>query len=308
MVIDRKLGNGLSVVLSFAIAVIAGFGANNAWAGDPFRSTNPRNIDSTTEAAFVAIFREGNYKEARRYLNDAIQQRSSEPLIYAMQASMYYDAADLEQMRVYATKTLEMAEKLKTQDPLRGNLYLAVGHFLEGAYLLKKGSYLEAVSKTGKVFDHLESAAKIDANDPELNLLQGYLDLFLSKYTPFSQSDKVIGRFEKYASPSYLRNRALTTTYRDLKKYDKAMEYLEKAIAETPENPELQYLKGQLLRIQGRASKNIGQLKASQFYFERAQQKIDQLPQSVAIQVNHEYNAVKDEIQKLEANPNLTAF
>lgn len=308
MVTQGKFSKNLSIILSCSIAAIATFGVNNAWAGDPFRSTNPRNIDSTTEAAFEAIFKEGNYKEARQYLNDAIQQGSSEPLIYAMQASMYYDASDLDQMKTYAAKTLEMAERLQPQDPLRGNLYMAVGHFLEGAYLLKKGSYLEAVSKTGKVFDHLEVAAKIDPNDPELNLLQGYLDLFLSKYTPFSQSDKVIGRFEKYASPSYLKNRALTTTYRDLKQYDKAMEYLEKAIAETPENPELQYLKGQLLRIQGRANKNLGQLKASQFYFEKAQQKIDQLPQSVAIQVNHEYNAVKDEIQKLEANPNLKEF
>jgi tetratricopeptide (TPR) repeat protein len=179
---------------------------------------------------------------------------------------------------------------------------------MEGAYLLKKGSYLEAVSKTGQVFDYLETASKIDPNDPEFNLLRGYLDLFLSKYTPFSQSDQVIVRFEKYASPNYLKNRALTTTYRDLKKYDKAMEYMDKAIAETPENPELQYLKGQLLRIQGRTNKNLSQLKESQGYFEMAKQKEDQLPQSVVIQVNHEYNAVKDEIQKLEANPNLSEF
>ena len=185
---------------------------------------------------------------------------------------------------------------------------MAVGHFMEGAYLLKKGSYLEAVSKTGQVFYYLETASKIDPNDPEFNLLRGYLDLFLSKYTPFSQSEQVIVRFEKYASPNYLKNRALTTTYRDLKKYDKAMEYMDKAIAETPENPELQYLKGQLLRIQGRANKNLAQLKESQGYFEMAKQKEDQLPQSVVIQVNHEYNAVKDEIQKLEANPNLSEF
>jgi tetratricopeptide (TPR) repeat protein len=225
-----------------------------------------------------------------------------------MKASLYYDSANLEEMRVYADKTLQTAEKLKEKDPLRGNLYLAVGHFMEGAYLLKKGSYLEAVSKTGQVFDYLETASKIDPNDPEFNLLRGYLDLFLSKYTPFSQSEQVIVRFEKYASPNYLKNRALTTTYRDLKKYDKAMEYMDKAIAETPENPELQYLKGQLLRLQGRANKNLGQLKESQGYFEMAKQKEDQLPQSVVIQVNHEYNAVKDEIQKLEANPNLSEF
>jgi len=290
------------------VALGANLAGNVAWAGDPFRTTNPRKIDNKTEAAFVAIFREGNYKTAREYLDQTIQNGSNEPLAYAMRASLSYDSANLEEMRTYTDKTLQAAEKLISQDPLRGNLYLAVGHFMEGAYLLKKGSYLEAVGKTGQVFDYLEAASKIDPNDPELNLLRGYLDLFLSKYTPFSQSDQVITRFEKYASPSYLKNRALTTTYRDLKNYDKAMEYMDKAIAETPENPELRYLKGQLLRIQGRANKNIGQLKESQVYFELARQKEDQLPQSVVIQVNHEYNAVKDEIQKLEANPNLSEF
>ena len=304
----KKSPTLFSITFSLAIAMITSLGVSASWAGDPFRTTNPRNIDSKTEAAFIAIFREGNYKQARQFLDQATEGSSNEPLVYAMKASLYYDSANLEEMRVYADKTLQTAEKLKEKDPLRGNLYLAVGHFMEGAYLLKKGSYLEAVSKTGQVFDYLETASKIDPNDPEFNLLRGYLDLFLSKYTPFSQSEQVIVRFEKYASPNYLKNRALTTTYRDLKKYDKAMEYMDKAIAETPENPELQYLKGQLLRLQGRANKNLDQLKASQSYFEMAKQKEDQLPQSVVIQVNHEYNAVKDEIQKLEANPNLSEF
>lgn len=308
MSIQKKSHTILSLLFSVSVAAIANLAGNVAWAGDPFRTINPRNIDDQTEAAFVAIFREGNYREAKQYLDQITQNGNSDPLAYAMKASLYYDSANLEEMRIYADKTLKAAEQLKVQDPLRSNLYLAVGHFMEGAYFLKKGSYLEAVSKAGQVFDYLEVASKIDPNDPEFNLLRGYLDLFLSKYTPFSQSDQVIVRFEKYASPNYLKNRALTTTYRDLKQYDKAMDYLNQAIAETPENPELQYLKGQLLRLQGRANKNLEQLKTSQYYFEIARTKEDQLPKSVVIQVNHEYNAVKDEIQKLEANPNLSEF
>jgi tetratricopeptide (TPR) repeat protein len=132
--------------------------------------------------------------------------------------------------------------------------------------------------------------------------------LFLSKYTPFSQSDQVISRFEKYASPDYLKNRALSTTYRDLKQYDKAMNYLDQAIAETPNNPELQYLKGQLLRLEGRNDKDLSKLQQAQTYYAQALQKQDQLSRSVTVQLNHENNAVIDEIQKLQNNPNLKDF
>lgn len=294
----------------FLLALVTCFGTSQAgaWAGDPFRSQNPHNIGDNTEAAFVAIFRDGNYKIAQTYLDQAFQTEPLEPLAYAMRASLAYDSADYEAMKVYADKTLKTAEILTAQDPLRGNLYLAVGHFLEGGYLLKKGSYLEAVGKVGQVFDYLDLAAKINPDDPELNLLRGYLDLFLSKYTPFSQSDQVIGRFEKYASPDYLKNRALATTYRDLKQYDKAMNYLDQAIAETPNNPELEYLKGQLLRLEGRNNKDLSKLQQAQTYYAQAIQKQDQLSRSVIMQLNHENNAVIDEIQKLQNNPNLKEF
>ncbi|BFM40129.1 Sll0314/Alr1548 family TPR repeat-containing protein [Synechocystis sp. LKSZ1] len=293
---------------SFCLALLGLALASPAFAGDPFRPYAPRNIGSHTEAAFNAIFREGNYKSARDLLAVAMATEPNEPLAFAMQASLAYDAADFEAMKLYAEKTRQAAEQLKPQDPLRGNLYLAVSYFLEGGYLLKKGNYLEAVSKAGNVFDYLDTAAKSNPDDPELNLLRGYLDLFLSKYTPFSQSDQVINRFQQYASPEYLKNRALATTYRDLKKYDQAMEYLDKALAETPENPELQYLKGQLLRIKGREQKDITLLQSAQVYYQVALQKQDQLSQAVIVQLNHENNAIQYEIQKLRDNPNLKSF
>jgi len=277
-------------------------------AGDPFRTQNPHPIGEHTEAAFNAIFRDGNYTLAQTLLTTATEQEPKEPLAFAMQASLAYDNNDFAIMKLYAEKTKQAAENLKGQDPLRGNLYLAVGYFLEGGYLMKQGSYLDAVGKAGLVFDYVERATQINPDDPELNLLRGYLDLFLSKYTPFSQSDQVITRFEQYASPPYLKNRALAITYRDLKKYDQALSYLNLALVETPENPELQYLKGQFLRIQGRENKNLSLLEQAQSYYRRALQKQGQLSRSVVVQLNHENNAVGYEIEKLKQNPNLASF
>lgn len=279
-----------------------------AWAGDPFRSRNPRAIGDQTEAAFEAIFRDGDYRAAEEILKVAIEQEPNEPLAYAMKASFAYDANDLERMKDYASKTLEAGENLALSDPLRGNLYIAVGHFLEGGYLLKKGSYLKAVGKTGSVFEHLDKASAMDPNDPEVNLLRGYLDLFLSRYTPFSQSELVIERFEQYASPDYLKYRALATTYRDLEKHDLAMENIDRALAISPTNPELQYLKGQFLRNEGRRTMNLGKLRLAEQYYQLALQKEEQLSRALIVQLNHENNAVVHEIEKLAQNPSLSKF
>ncbi len=294
--------------ITFVSGLVSMVLASPAFAGDPFRPQAPHDIGADTEAAFLAIFREGNYQSAQALLNRAIETEPNEPLAFAMMASFAYDANDFDAMKRYAQKTREAAEALKSKDPLRGNLYLAVGHFLDGSYLLKQGNYIEAVSKVGDVFEYLDIATATNPKDPELNLMRGYLDLFLSKYTPFSESDQVIKRFQEYASPPYLKHRALATTYRDLKQYDKAMEYLDKAIAETPNNPELQYLKGQFHRINGRNNKDITQLQIAQAHYQTALKKQNQLSRSLIIQLNHENNAIQHEIQKLMDNPNLAAF
>ncbi len=279
-----------------------------AGAGDPFRPNNPRAIGDKTEAAFESIFQAGNYRGAEAILATAIQEEPNEPLAYAMKASFAYDANELERMKDFALQTRKAAERLEGQDPLRGNLYIAVGHFLEGGYLLKKGSYLQAVGKTGIIFEHLDKAEAIDPNDPELNLLRGFLDLFLSRYTPFTQSEQVIKRFEQYAAPNYLKYRALATTYRDLEKYELAMQNIDKALAETPYNPELFYLKGQFLRNEGRREMNLGKLEAAQDYYEEALKKSDQLSRALVVQLNHEHRAVGFEIEKLQTNPQLKSW
>ena len=296
-----------SLVSASALAAIALL-TPPAWAGDPFRPGNPHAIGDETEAAFEAIFKKGDYRGAETILVTAIQQEPNEPLAYAMKASFAYDGNDLEGMKNYATKTREAAERLSATDPIRSNLYIAVSHFLEGGYLLKKGSYLQAVGKTGTIFEYLDKATALNPNDPEVNLLRGYLDLFLSRYTPFNQSEQVIQRFEQFAAPDYLKYRALATTYRDLEKYDLAMDSLDKALAATPENPELLYLKGQFLRNQGRREMEMGKLQEAQVYYQKALLKQDQLSRALIVQLNHEYNAVNAEIEKLAQIPDLKTF
>lgn len=298
----------VSLSLSVVCTVALSLWGSPSLAGDPFRSNNPRPIGDKTEAAFEAIFHNGNYKEAQLYLQEATKVESDEPLAHAMKASLAYSDEDFETMKAYADKTLSAAQKLTTKDPLRGNLYQAVGHFLQGAYTFKTKGPLGAVNKLQQVFYHLDRAEAADSDDPELNLLKGYLDLILSVNLPFSSPEDAIARFEKYAAPDYMVSRALSAAYRDLKKYDTAMEYIDKALAVSPDNPEIQYLKGQLLRKKGRLTMDIVLLKEAYTYFDQAMVKVDQLSEGVQIPLRHDHRAVQDEIAKLAANPSLDKF
>lgn len=267
--------------LASAAALVLGLWVTPTFAKDPFRTNNPRPIGDNTEAAFESIFKEGNYKGAKGYLQKAEVSESNEPLAYAMMASLAYTTQDLETLKSYATKTLETAQKLKSSDPLRGNLYMAVGHFLEGTYDFKKDGPVGALSKLQKVFQYLDEAKKIDPKDPELNLMTGYMDLMLAVNLPFSNPDQAIEKLEKFAAPPYLAYRGIAVGYRDLKKYPKAIEFVDRALALTPNNPEVLYLKAQILRNQG---KN----KEAQEFFNRAGTKLEQLPNFSAAQIVYE--------------------
>ncbi|MGK7883947.1 MAG: Sll0314/Alr1548 family TPR repeat-containing protein, partial [Crocosphaera sp.] len=297
-----------SISWSVVCTVALSLWGNPAWAGDPFRSTNPRPIGDNTEAAFVEIFKNGNYLEAKTYLEQAVETEPDEPLAFAIKASLAYSNEEWDVMKNAADQTLSVAEKLTPKDPLRGNLYQAVGHFLQGAYTFKTKGPLGAVNKLQLVLDHLDKAEEIAPNDPELNLLKGYLDLILSVNLPFSSPEDAIARFEQYAAPNYMVDRALFAAYRDLDQYDTAMQYIDKALANSPENPELQYFKGQILRKKGRTKdgqpQDLELLEEAYTYFDQAMTKVDQLPKGVQIPLRHDHRAVQDEIAKLSMNPN----
>jgi tetratricopeptide (TPR) repeat protein len=272
-------------IASFLLGISLSIFASPVFAADPFRSENPRNIDAKTEAAFEAIFREGNYPEAKNYLIQAETTNKNEPLVYAIRAALAYTEKDWETLKTYAQKTLETAENLNN-DPLRSNLYLAIGNFLDGAYTFEKDGPLGAVTKLQKVFEYIDKAEAVDANDPELNLIKGYMDLILAVNLPFSSPDQAIERLENNAAPKYLVDRGIAVAYRDLKQLENALEFADKAIDQAPNNPELIYLKGQILRKQARSSvcdqgfndDNQSLLNQALQYFDQALQKSAQLP------------------------------
>lgn len=266
-------------------ALVFSLCANSLLAQDPFRTTNPQEIGEKTEAAFNSLFKEGDYKTASSQLEIALSSEPNEPLLYAMKAALAYTEEDLGTLSAYATKTREVAENLKASNPLRGNLYTAVGHFLEGAYILSKEGTVkgspEALTKLRQAFQSLDAAEKIAPQDPEVNLLKGYMDLMLATTLPFSDPADAISRLEKYAGPRYLADRGIAVGRRNLKQYDKALESINRAVAETPNNPEVHYLKAQILV---KLKKN----QEAKEHFQTALAKPAQLPKSLVQQIFYE--------------------
>ena len=248
-------------------------------AGDPFRINNARDIPQETESAFKALFEDGNYVQAKEYLWNIESIPKNDPLFPALIASLAYTEQDWENLEIYAKQTIRIAEAIAFDDPLRGNLYLAVGHFLDGANEYQKNGAVAAILKLQLVLDYFDQAEKIDSKDPELNLIKGYLNLFLAVHLPFSNPQQAIENLQTYAAPQYLVNRGIAVAYRDLNDNDLALEFVNKAIESTPLNPELYYLKGQILRQKGRKEKNIELLEEAIKNFDIALTKVDQLPE-----------------------------
>ncbi len=277
----------LSVTLASATALLLSLESIPTLAKDPFRSTNPHKIGDNTEAAFKAIFAEGNYPRAKNFLDQAEVSESSEPLVYAMEAVLAYDV-DSDRFKESATKTRETAENLVNTDPLRGNLYKAVGLLLEGASSFKKNQNpLEAVTKVQEVFKYLDEAKKISPSDPELNLVKGYMDFLSAAYLPFSDPSEAIEQL-KAAKPDYLANRGIAMGYRNMKQYDSALKYAQSALQETPNNPEAYYLIAQILFKKGEKQRDKSALTEANKNFQTALTKSSQLPKETVAQIAYE--------------------
>lgn len=240
------------------MAIALSLGTSPAWAGDPFRTSDPRSIGDQTEAAFRAMFEQGNYVEASRLLESA---EADEPMSHAMVASLAYLEEDWDTMGSRATLTREAAEALVETDPLRGNLYMAVGHFMEGAHVIMTQGTLRgsptALMKLQRVFTHISEAEAIDATDPELNLVKGFMDLMIAVNLPFADPEDAISRLENYAAPPYVAQRGIAVACRDLDDHDCATTAIDRAIAAAPNNPDLYYLKAQILVQQGEEAASL---------------------------------------------------
>lgn len=286
-------------------AAIVAFGlwSGSVLAKDPFRTTDARPISESTQKAFEAFFKQGNYKIAADYLSKA---DPNEPLALAMKASLTYtdmlglskDEADkrpamLEQFRSYATQTRSAAEGLTAKDPLRGNLYLAVSHFFDGVYTFTKEGTIKGTAQVlgelQQIMKYLNAAEAQSPNDPELNLLRGFMDVYVGLYLPLSSPTKGLERLEKYATPRYLADRGLAMGYLELKQYDKAAEAVDRAIGQAPDNPELWYLKAKILSKQGKDQESVT-------YLEKALTKQDQLPRSLVKEMDRALRKTRERV------------
>jgi tetratricopeptide (TPR) repeat protein len=286
----------LKFLITSGLAIALAVMANPALAGDPFRNNNPRPIDDQTEAIFRAMFEEGNYVRAQELLENG---DATDPMAYAIQGAFAFMEEDWDTLLTQSRLTLEAAEDLVATDPLRGNLYLAVGHFLEGAHALLNEGTLRgtptALRKLQLVFNHMGEAERIDRTDPEFNLVKGYMDLMLAVNLPFADPNQAIQRFENYAAPDYLSKRGMALAYRDLDQQDQALEAVEQAIASAPSNPELYYLKAQIL-VQS------DQDAASLEFFDQALEKWDQLPLSAVEQIAWERCRAESRVENEDRN------
>lgn len=271
--------------LAGTLALTLGLPALPAWAADPFRPNDPHDIGETSEAAFYAMFQEGDYVEADALIQTALQTEPNEPMIQAMAAAMAYLDGDWAELERRAQTTQQTAQALMATDPLRGNLYLAVGIFLEGGYILQtqgiaRGTPM-ALRMLQQVFGYLGEAEKIDRNDPELSLLKGFMDLLLAVNLPFANPDQAIARLRN-GYPPYLSHRGIALGLRDLERYDEALVEVEKALNTAAENPDLIYLKAQIYRLKGEDSTSVP-------LYEQALTYADQMPDSLVEQIRFEH-------------------
>jgi tetratricopeptide (TPR) repeat protein len=255
-----------------------------AQAGDPFRPNDPHDIGDKTEAVFNALFYEGNYTAAQSLVKQAIAAEPNEPMNYAISAALDYLNNDLDGLLQQARMTKETATALEATDPLRGHLYTAVGVFMEGAHVLQTQGIARgtpsALRLLQQVFSELDAAAAIDPNDPELSLLKGFMDLLLAVNLPFANPDQAIARLQN-GSPAYLSHRGIAIGLRDLERYSEALVEVDKALAAAPNNPDLLYLKAQILYLQQQPA-------ASLPYYQSALAYANQLPVSTARQIAFE--------------------
>ncbi|OIP74244.1 MAG: hypothetical protein AUK48_09585 [Oscillatoriales cyanobacterium CG2_30_44_21] len=269
----------LTALMSLATAV-------SVSAADPFRSSNSRAIGAETQKAFELMFKDGNYTSAVKQLDVAIRTEANEPLLFALRASTFYAKEDYLGMQVAGKRVRSNAEALKGKDNLRAHVYLAASDLIEAGYIVKA----EGLSSAGKalplvqsVFDNIKKAQDIDPKDPELNLVKGYIDMLIASVLPLSDLESALASLKTYAAPDYLKWRGIALAYRDARIPNLALEAVNKALVAAPNNPDLNYLKGQILWMQG--GSNIPEAKKQ---FELALKKANQLNPTLLAEIRQQ--------------------
>jgi tetratricopeptide (TPR) repeat protein len=277
----RQFGRFLSILFGLTF-----LGGGSAIAADPFRTgAEARPIGSALENAFHDFFRNGSYLNSSQKLKVAEAENPQEPLVYTLQAALAYMNEQPDKMLSLAKKTGTVAQSIAEKDKARSHLYQGIAQGLEGAsYYLKDGDagLLAAFPYVSSMLLEIDKARQTAPADPEINLIVGYVETILANQKLKKYSD-ALASFSK-AQPAYLALRGKALVYRDTKDYPQAQLMVEKALADAPANPELLYLKGQILALQQKPIEAIA-------FFDKALTQGKQLPESTKKQIRKERNS-----------------
>ncbi|MGA7955033.1 MAG: hypothetical protein WCA07_16090, partial [Gloeobacterales cyanobacterium] len=156
-----------------------------ALAKDPFRTgVDARAIGPTLESAFEDFFRTGEFQKASQKLTKAQTENPNEPLVYTLQAALAYQNGQRDKMLEMTQKTRDVAQSIESKDPSRSHLYRGIAQGLEGSsYYLKDGliGLPKALTYVTSMFLEIDKAKQLAPDDPEINLLVGYIDTLLNK-------------------------------------------------------------------------------------------------------------------------------
>ncbi len=114
------------------------------------------------------------------------------------------------------------------------------------------------------------------------------MNLMLAVNLPFTSPEQAIEQWQQNAAPRYLVDRGIALAYRDLKQYPEALEYVNRALNSTSDNPEIYYLKAQILHEQGKKEQDQNLVQQAIANFDLALAKKSQLPSSLVKQIKYE--------------------
>jgi tetratricopeptide (TPR) repeat protein len=108
------------------------------------------------------------------------------------------------------------------------------------------------------------------------------MDLLLAVNLPFANPERAITRLETYGYPSYVAYRGIALGYRDLNRDAEALNAVDVALEAAPQNPDLLYLKAQILHRLNRNEESVE-------YFSQALAYAEQLPSKMSRQIAFEH-------------------
>ena len=260
------------------------FCAHSALAADPFRvGIKARPMGASLQSVFEDFFRYGKYKSSSQKLAKAQAENPNEPLVFTLLAATAYQNQQKDVFLQMVPKIRDASNRIAAKDSARSHLYKGIAQGLQGYFLKDNVTDLpKTLTYASSMLLEIDKAHSLSPNDPEINLFVGFINMVLGKH------DEALKNFQK-ASPPYLALRGKALVYRDTKDYANAQVAVDKAIAVAPQNPELLYLKAQILVLQKNPNEAMK-------YFNQALKLGNELPADTLKQINKERNSLISQV------------